>query len=53
MLEDRVVSLLVPRNQLTSVVTRLLDDFEVLDLEVTDPPIDELIGSLFRKGTIG
>ena len=51
-LEDREVILLVPRNHLTNVVAHLLERFTVLDLEVNDPPIDELIGSLFRQGKI-
>jgi len=47
-LEGRAASLLVPRDRLTAVVARLLARFEVLDLEVSDPPIEELIGGLFR-----
>jgi ABC-2 type transport system ATP-binding protein len=33
----------------TAVVASLLARFEVLDLEVSDPPIEELIGGLFRE----
>lgn len=51
-LDDRAVRLLVSRSELTEVVARLLANFDVLDLEVNDPPIDELIGSLFRKGRV-
>ena len=43
-LEGRAVSLLVPREQLTDVVARMLGELEVDDLEVSDPPIEELIG---------
>ncbi len=50
--DSRFVRLLVPRSQLTSIVMRLLTNFDVFDLEVTDPPIDELIGGLFRKGSV-
>ena len=32
-----------------AVVSELLACFEVLDLEVSDPPIEELIGGLFRE----
>jgi len=45
---DRVVRLLIPRDTLTQQVGELLSRFEVLDLEVRDPPIEELIGALFR-----
>jgi ABC-2 type transport system ATP-binding protein len=30
----------------------LLDRFPVVDLEVNDPPIDALIGDLFRQGRV-
>ena len=48
----RQVRLLVPRDQLTAVVAQLLERFPVRDLDVTDPPIEELIGGLFRKGRV-
>jgi ABC-2 type transport system ATP-binding protein len=43
------VRLLVPRDQLTARVAALLERFAVVDLEVSDPPIEELIGELFRR----
>jgi ABC-2 type transport system ATP-binding protein len=43
------VRLLVPREQLTERVAALLERFAVVDLEVSDPPIEELIGGLFRQ----
>ncbi len=46
------VCLLVPRERLTDCVSRLLAAFPVLDLEVSDPPIEELIGQLFRHGAV-
>jgi len=52
-LEGAAVRLLIPRAQLTASVTHLLANHEVLDLEVSDPPIEELIGRLFRQGSIG
>jgi ABC-2 type transport system ATP-binding protein len=48
----RDVRLLVDRDRLTAVVGRLLADLPVLDLEVRDPPIEDIIGRLFRKGSI-
>ena len=48
--DGREVRLLVPRVRLTDSVNRLLTDFEVCDLEVSDPPIEEIIGNLFREG---
>ena len=46
---ERVVRLLIPRDTLTQQVGELLSRFELLDLEVRDPPIEELIGALFRS----
>jgi ABC-2 type transport system ATP-binding protein len=43
------VRLLIPREHLTQQVGLLLSRFEVVDLEVSDPPIEELIGGLFRQ----
>jgi ABC-2 type transport system ATP-binding protein len=47
--EGTEVRLRVPRERLTDSVTRLLRDFEVCDLEVSDPPVEEIIGNLFRQ----
>ena len=33
-------------------LSNLLTDFSVIDLEITDPPIDKLIGELFLKGEV-
>ncbi len=51
-LEGREVRLLIPRERLTATVNRLLTQLSVLDLEVSDPPIEELIGRLFRQGSL-
>ena len=51
--DGRAVRLLVPRQRLTEVVGQLLARFDVVDLEVSDPPIEELIGGLFRQGGLG
>ncbi|MFM7675074.1 MAG: ATP-binding cassette domain-containing protein [Synechococcus sp.] len=48
-LQGHQVRLLVPREQLTEQVAALLDRFVVVALEVSDPPIEELIGGLFRQ----
>jgi ABC-2 type transport system ATP-binding protein len=46
------VRFLVTREKLTGTITRILADLEVLDFSVTDPPIEDVIGLLFRKGAI-
>ena len=47
-LEGHQVQLLIPRAELSERVAALLKRFEVVDLEVSAPPIEELIGGLFR-----
>ena len=51
-LERCEVHLRVAPDQLTAVVAQLLERFAVRDLEVNDPPIDQLIGDLFRQGSL-
>ena len=51
-IEGCEVRLLVPCDQLTAVVAQLLERFPMRDLDVTDPPIEELIGGLFRQGRV-
>lgn len=51
-LEGRAVSFIVPRETLTSTVSRILADLEVIDLTVTEPPIEEVIGRVFQAGVV-
>jgi ABC-2 type transport system ATP-binding protein len=48
--EGRQARLLVERNGLTRTISRLLNEVDVADLTVTDPPIEEIIGRLFTQG---
>ena len=50
-IEGREVKFLVEREQLTSMVTKILNQLEVVDLSVTEPPIEEVIGRLFSQGS--
>jgi ABC-2 type transport system ATP-binding protein len=47
-----MVRLLIRRDALTQTVSQLLADLPVRDLEVRDPPIEELIGRLFVQGSL-
>ncbi len=51
-LDGQSVRLLVQRDKLTDTVGRILADLEILDLTVTDPPIEEVIGRVFSTGTV-
>lgn len=50
--EDREVRFLVRQEELTSTVSRILAELEVIDLSVTEPPIEEVIGRVFRAGVV-
>ncbi|OKH32863.1 ABC transporter [[Phormidium ambiguum] IAM M-71] len=51
-LEGRSVRFLVQRDALTRSVARILAELEVVDLMVTEPPIEEVIGRIFRSGVV-
>lgn len=51
-LEGRAVSFMVPRETLTSTVSQILADLDVIDLTVTEPPIEEVIGRVFQAGVV-
>jgi ABC-2 type transport system ATP-binding protein len=42
---------LVPQEMLTKTVSQILGELEVVDLSITDPPIDDVIGQIFQSGT--
>lgn len=51
-IEGREVRFLVKRDVLTSTVSQILAELEVIDLTVTEPPIEEVIGRVFRAGVV-
>jgi ABC-2 type transport system ATP-binding protein len=51
-IEGQSVSFLVKRDELTVSVAKILAELEVIDLTVTDPPIEEVIGRVFRTGKV-
>ncbi|MCU0568590.1 MAG: ATP-binding cassette domain-containing protein [Oculatellaceae cyanobacterium Prado106] len=50
--DGRIAHFIVPQEKLTQMIARILADLEVVDLTVTDPPIEEVIGRVFRAGAI-
>jgi ABC-2 type transport system ATP-binding protein len=46
------VRLLVRRDSLTATISQILNDFEILDLTVTEPPIEEVVGRVFTAGSV-
>ena len=51
-LDGRIARLMVRREDLTTVVSRILADLKVVDLKITDPPIEEVIGRVFQSGRV-
>ncbi|MCW6039008.1 ATP-binding cassette domain-containing protein [Spirulina subsalsa FACHB-351] len=52
-MEGREVRFLVRREDLTRTVAQLLAQLPLEDLSVADPPIEEVIGRLFKQGVEG
>ena len=50
--EGCVARFLVHRDQLPAVIARLLADLDVIDLTVTDPPVEDVIGRVFQQGHV-
>ena len=51
-LEGRAVGLIVRRENLTATIARMLAELDVVDLTVTDPPVEQIIGKLFAEGVV-
>jgi ABC-2 type transport system ATP-binding protein len=49
-LEGRCARILVQREGLTRAIARMLAELEILDLTITDPPVEEVIGRVFQTG---
>jgi ABC-2 type transport system ATP-binding protein len=48
--EGASASFLVPQEILTKTVSQMLGELAVIDLSITDPPIDDVIGQIFQSG---
>jgi ABC-2 type transport system ATP-binding protein len=46
-------SFIVPQETLTKTVSQMLGELGVVDLSITDPPIDDAIGQIFQSGNAG
>jgi ABC-2 type transport system ATP-binding protein len=51
-LDGRSAVLIVDRAQITRTVERLLVELKPLDLGVSDPPVEQVVGRLFREGKV-
>jgi ABC-2 type transport system ATP-binding protein len=48
----REVSFMIHREDLTRTIAQLLAELPVCDLTITDPPIEEVIGRVFKAGMV-
>ncbi|MGK7953487.1 MAG: ATP-binding cassette domain-containing protein [Xenococcaceae cyanobacterium] len=51
-IDGQQVRFFVPREELTQTISRIISQLDILDLSVTEPPIEEVIGRLFQTGEI-
>ena len=50
-IEGRSAQILVRREVLPRTIAQLLDQFDVQDLSITEPPVEDIIGQVFRSGS--
>jgi ABC-2 type transport system ATP-binding protein len=51
-IEGREVRFLVKREKLTTTIAQILAQLEVIDLSITEPPIEDVIGRIFQAGSV-
>jgi len=50
--EGRIAHFIVPQDHLPSMISRILADLDVVDLTITDPPVEEVISRVFEAGSV-
>ncbi len=48
--DGRQACFIVQRNELTRTINRMLAELDVIDMTIADPPIEQIIGRLFKSG---
>lgn len=51
-IDGQQVRFFVPREELTQTISQIIAQLDILDLSVSEPPIEEVIGRLFKTGEI-
>ena len=49
---EYALNIMIPREKLTSILTYLLNNYSIKDIEVSDPPIEILVAKLFNSRKI-
>jgi ABC-2 type transport system ATP-binding protein len=50
--KGRIVRFIVRQEALTQTIARMLSNLEVIDMTVTEPPVEEVIGRVFQAGVV-
>jgi ABC-2 type transport system ATP-binding protein len=50
-IEGASVRFLVTQELLTKTISQILAELKVVDLSITDPPIEDIIGQVFQAGS--
>lgn len=50
--DGRVARFIVPQEKLTQTISHLLANLNIVDMTVTDPPVEDVIGRVFQAGSI-
>lgn len=51
-IEGCVVRFIVRREDLTKTIAKILANLKIVDMTVTDPPVEEVIGRVFQAGVV-
>ncbi|MEA5533916.1 ATP-binding cassette domain-containing protein [Crocosphaera sp. XPORK-15E] len=51
-IQGQEVRFLVKQEKLTATIAQILAQLQVIDLNITDPPLEEIIGRLFQTGNV-
>ncbi len=50
--DGRIARFIVEREQLPGAIARILSHLNIIDMTVTDPPVEEVIGRVFQRGSL-
>lgn len=51
-IDGRIARFIVKREDLPGAIANILSHLNVVDMTVTDPPVEEVIGRVFQTGTV-
>lgn len=51
--DGRVARFIVKREELPGAIAQILSQLSIIDMTITDPPVEEVIGRVFQTGALG